>query len=172
MSNVTPHPTPHLSPENLAMIAKLRRKRAERRKENPEIPTFGQRVADWVARLVGSWHFIIIQSCLLILWIVINVVAVVQHWDPYPFILLNLLLSFQAAYTAPLIMMSQNRQAVIDRRNAAHDYDINVKAELEIETLHEKIDLLREQEIVELTRLIHEMHATIAAMERRSNHAG
>ena len=68
--------------------------------------------------------------------------------------------------------MSQNRQAMIDRRNAAHDYDINVKAELEIETLHEKIDLLREQEIVELTRLIHEMHATIAAMERRSNHAG
>lgn len=155
------------SRETVELLAELRRKRAARRKEAAESPTYGQRVADWVATLVGSWRFIIIQSCLLVVWIAINVIAVVQHWDPYPFILLNLLLSFQAAYTAPLIMMSQNRQAVIDRRNAAHDYDINVKAELEIETLHEKIDLLREQEVVELTRLLREMHATIAAMERR-----
>lgn len=155
------------SRENVELLAELRRKRAARRKESSESPTFGQRVADWVATLVGSWRFIIIQSCLLVVWITINVIAAVQHWDPYPFILLNLLLSFQAAYTAPLIMMSQNRQAMIDRRNAAHDYDINVKAELEIETLHEKIDLLREQEVVELTRLLREMHATIAAMEQR-----
>lgn len=161
------------SRENADLLAELRRKRAARRKEAAESPpTYGQRVADWVATLVGSWRFIIIQSCLLAIWIIVNVVAVIQHWDPYPFILLNLLLSFQAAYTAPLIMMSQNRQAAIDRRNAAHDYDINVKAELEIETLHEKIDLLREQEVVELTRLLREMHATIAAMEQRAKSAG
>lgn len=168
MNNTIPSDIHRPNPEKVAALAELRRKRAERRKEKADKPTYGQQVADWVATLVGSWRFIIIQSCLLAIWIVINVIAVVQRWDPYPFILLNLVLSFQAAYTAPLIMMSQNRQAVIDRRNAAHDYDINVKAELEIETLHEKIDLLREQEVVELTRLIREMHATIAAMERRS----
>lgn len=172
MSNTIPSDTNRPDPENLAILAELRRSRAARRKEKSEKTTYGQRVADWVATLVGSWRFIIIQSCLLVVWIVINVIAVIQHWDPYPFILLNLLLSFQAAYTAPLIMMSQNRQAVIDRRNAAHDYDINIKAELEIETLHEKIDLLREQEVAELTRLLGEMHATIEAMERRSTQAG
>lgn len=171
MNNAIPSDKHHHNREKLELLAELRRKRAARRKETAQKPPFGQRVADWVAELVGSWRFIIIQSGLLVLWITINVVAVVQRWDPYPFILLNLLLSFQAAYTAPLIMMSQNRQATIDRRNAAHDYDINVKAELEIETLHEKIDLLREQEVVELTRLLREMHATIEAMERRSNQA-
>lgn len=74
--------------------------------------------------------------------------------DPYPFILLNLVLSFQAAYTAPIIMMSQNRQSEIDRRHAEHDYRINVKAELEIELLHNKIDALREQEILKLINII------------------
>ena len=74
-------------------------------------------------------------------------IAFINHWDPYPFILLNLVLSFQAAYAAPIIMMSQNRQSEIDRRHAEHDYRINVKAELEIELLHNKIDALREQEI-------------------------
>ena len=77
-----------------------------------------------------------------------------EHWDPYPFILLNLALSFQAAYAAPFIMMSQNRQATIDRQAAEHDYDINIKAELEIELLHQKIDLLRETEIAELLAVI------------------
>lgn len=171
MSNAVSSHKDRPNRETVELLAELRRKRTARRKEAAEKPTYGQRVADWVAALVGSWRFIIIQSCLLVVWIAINVIAVVQHWDPYPFILLNLLLSFQAAYTAPLIMMSQNRQAAIDRRNAAHDYDINVKAELEIETLHEKIDLLREQEVVELTRLLREMQAMIAAMERRSKSA-
>ena len=157
-----------LNPEKLAALAEYRRKRAAKRKVKDAAPpvTVGQRVADAVATLVGSWRFIIIQSLLLALWIAFNVVAYAQRWDPYPFILLNLLLSFQAAYTAPLIMMSQNRQAAIDRRNAAHDYDINIKAELEIETLHEKIDLLREQEIVELTRLLREMLTRLEVIER------
>jgi uncharacterized membrane protein len=91
---------------------------------------------------------------LLMIWIILNVTAYIQRWDPYPFILLNLVLSFQAAYTAPMLMMSQNRQAEIDRARAESDYHVNVKAELEIELLHEKIDMLREQEIANLTAII------------------
>ena len=87
-------------------------------------------------------------------------------WDPFPFILLNLLLSFQAAYTAPVIMMSQNRQAVVDRHNAANDYHVNLKAELEIEELHQKIDLLREREIVELVRLVRVLTEKLEAAPR------
>jgi uncharacterized membrane protein len=94
--------------------------------------TFGQRVSDRVANIVGSWPFIIAQSILLILWIILNVAAVIRHWDPYPFILMNLVLSMQAAYTAPIIMMSQNRQADRDRLEAHNDYIINQKAEEEI----------------------------------------
>jgi uncharacterized membrane protein len=154
------------------LLKALRRKRAAgRREQEPRSPTFGQRVADGVASTVGSWRFIIVQSVLLAAWIVVNVIATIHHWDPYPFILLNLLLSFQAAYTAPLIMMSQNRQAAIDRSNAAHDYDINIKAELEIETLHEKVDLLREQEVVELTRLLREMLTKLEALQQETKQA-
>jgi uncharacterized membrane protein len=110
-------------------------RRAERmrllRSEHRDLPelTIGQRVADSVAATVGSWRFIIIQSLILLAWIVLNVTAYVQKWDPYPFILLNLALSFQAAYAAPFIMMSQNRQQDIDRKAAEGDYKINIKAE-------------------------------------------
>jgi uncharacterized membrane protein len=97
--------------------------------------TVGQKAADRVARLVGSWKFIIIQSILLAIWVVLNVVAMVRHWDPYPFILMNLFLSMQAAYTAPVIMMSQNRQAVRDRVEAHNDFLINQKAEEEIRAI-------------------------------------
>jgi uncharacterized membrane protein len=103
---------------------------------------------------MGSWRFIIIQSVVLLLWIILNITAYVQKWDPYPFILLNLALSFQAAYAAPFIMMSQNRQQDIDRKKAENDYNINVKAELEIEQLHQKIDALREKEVLALTLAI------------------
>jgi len=116
--------------------------------------TVGQRVADVVAASMGSWPFIIIQTGILIVWIVLNVTAYVQRWDPYPFILLNLALSFQAAYAAPFIMMSQNRQQETDRKEAANDYQINIKAELEIELLHQKIDSLREKEVLYLTQAI------------------
>ena len=116
--------------------------------------TLGQIVADWVAARMGSWPFIIIQTMILFLWIVLNVTAVVMHWDPYPFILLNLALSFQAAYAAPFIMMSQNRQQDIDRKEAENDYHVNIKAELEIEALHQKIDALRENEIQLLTQTV------------------
>jgi uncharacterized membrane protein len=107
-----------------------------------------------VAATMGSWRFIIIQTAILFAWIVLNVTAYVQRWDPYPFILLNLALSFQAAYAAPFIMMAQNRQQDIDRKKAENDYEINIKAELEIELLHEKIDELRDKQMLALTQAV------------------
>ncbi len=97
--------------------------------------TLSHRASDAVARTVGSWKFIIIQSVLLSIWAMVNVLAIVQQWDPYPFILMNLVLSLQAAYTAPIIMMSQNRQAARDRIEAHEDYLINQKAEEEIRAI-------------------------------------
>ena len=122
----------------------------------------GAGLADWVAKTVGSWRFILVQSGLLVIWIALNAVAFIKHWDPYPFILLNLVLSFQAAYTAPIIMMGQNRQSEIDRGHARHDYRVNVEAELEIELLHNKIDALREQEFVQLLSIIQRLFAHLA----------
>jgi uncharacterized membrane protein len=119
--------------------------------------TTGQRIADQVAATMGSWKFIIIQSVILLAWIALNVTAFVEQWDPYPFILLNLALSFQAAYAAPFIMMSQNRQQDIDRQSAEHDHQINIKAELEIELLHQKLDQLRETEVLYLTQAVKEL---------------
>ena len=101
--------------------------------------TFGQRVADAVAATMGSWTFIIAQSVILMLWIILNVIAWISHWDPYPFILLNLALSFQAAYAAPFIMISQNRQAERDRHQAEEDFRTNVEAEHRIEALQRKL---------------------------------
>jgi uncharacterized membrane protein len=92
---------------------------------------------------------------------VLNITAFIEHWDPYPFILLNLALSFQAAYAAPFIMMSQNRQQDIDRVAAKNDYQVNVKAELEIELLHQKIDQLRETEVARLTQAVSDLTALL-----------
>jgi uncharacterized membrane protein len=125
--------------------------------------TAGQRIADTVAATMGSWTFIIIQSVILMFWIALNVTAYVEQWDPYPFILLNLALSFQAAYAAPFIMMSQNRQQDIDRKAAGNDHQINIKAELEIELLHRKIDQLRETEVLYLTEAVKELTALLHA---------
>ena len=123
----------------------------------PSDLTTGQKIADAVAAGMGSWPFIIIQSILLAIWIVINVTAYMKHWDPYPFILLNLALSFQAAYAAPFIMMAQNRQQDIDRKEAENDYKVNIKAELEIELLHQKVDELREKEVTALTKAVSDL---------------
>ena len=97
--------------------------------------TFAQSIADRLARIVGSWKFIIIQSAILALWAVLNIVAWTRHWDPYPFILMNLFLSLQAAYTAPVIMMSQNRLAARDRIEAHQDFMINQKTEEEVRAI-------------------------------------
>ena len=108
--------------------------------------TLGQHVADRVADTIGSWPFIIVQSVILTAWIITNLVIVLgfhkETWDPYPFILLNLMLSFQAAYSGPVIMMSQNRQAAKDRLAAEVDHDVNTKAELEINNLVRRLDEL------------------------------
>jgi len=102
--------------------------------------TLGQRVADKVADTIGSWRFIITQSIILTIWIILNVTAWINHWDPYPFILLNLMLSFQAAYAGPVIMMSQNRQSAKDRIAAEIDHQVNTKAEYEIGLLVRRMD--------------------------------
>ena len=154
---------PHrLHEQELKLLADLRARRVHH-PGGPTSPNFtlGDRVADRVAATMGSWSFIIIQSMLLAVWIVLNVTAYVKQWDPYPFILLNLALSFQAAYAAPFIMMSQNRQAAIDRADAKCDYQVNAKAELEIELLHQKIDLLRETELSELVQVIRRLEARL-----------
>ena len=95
----------------------------------------------------------IIQSALLAVWIALNITAYIYRWDPYPFILLNLALSFQAAYSAPIIMMSQNRQSEKDHLQAKNDYEVNLKAELEIMQLHEKFNDLRDSSWVDLVRM-------------------
>lgn len=116
--------------------------------------TAGQKISDLVAKTVGSWKFIIIQSMCIVAWIGYNSIYGANVWDPYPFILLNLMLSFQAAYTAPAIMMSQNRLSEIDRQQASNDFEVNVKAELEIELLHQKIDFMKEKELFALTQAV------------------
>lgn len=113
--------------------------------------TYGERVADTVAATMGSWSFIIVQSVILTIWIVLNLIAWMRHWDPYPFILLNLALSFQAAYAAPFIMISQNRQADRDRHQAEEDYRTNVEAERRIEDLQRSLAAL---EVNKLDRII------------------
>jgi len=120
--------------------------------------TFGERAADRVANVAGSWKFIIIQSVILAIWVLLNIAAWVQHWDPYPFILMNLVLSLQAAYTAPVIMMSQNRQADRDRLEAHNDYLINQKAEEEVRAV---LEHLAAQDEALLT--IHEMLDALGA---------
>ncbi len=115
--------------------------------------TFGQRLADQIAAFGGSWTFIIIFGSVLLLWIILNSVILLRvgkPFDPFPYIFLNLILSMLAAIQAPVIMMSQNRQAVKDRLDATHDYEVNLKAELEIMELHQKVDLLREEQMVKV----------------------
>lgn len=118
--------------------------------------TIGQRIADWVADLIGSWRFIIFQTTALTIWIILNLTAWINHWDPYPFILLNLMLSFQAAYSGPFIMMSQNRQAAKDRIAAEIDHQVNQKAELEVGLLLQRVDDL-EQQMLENQRELKEL---------------
>ena len=100
-----------------------------------EVSTAGQRAADLLARIMGSWTFIILQTIFLVGWVVLNVAAWIYHWDPYPFILMNLFMSLQAAYAAPIIMMSQNRQNERDRLEAHEDFRVNQKAEVEIQAI-------------------------------------
>lgn len=106
--------------------------------------SLGERIADKTALTIGSWPFIIGQTIAVAVWVTLNLTAVVRKWDPYPFILLNLMFSVQAAYAAPIIMMSQNRQAERDRIQAQEDLDTNVKAELEVEDVQAHLATIEE----------------------------
>jgi len=120
---------------------------------------FGQRLADKVANGMGSWRFIIIQTLIVALWMTLNVVALVQHWDPYPYILLNLLFSTQAAYAAPIIMMAQNRQSERDRAQADADYQTNCEAKVEIEELLKKLNSIEIDKLDKILALLEKMDA-------------
>jgi uncharacterized membrane protein len=161
-----------LHEQEIKLLAQLRGERRTRKDASGLEFSMGDRIADKVAATMGSWNFIIIQTAILIVWIILNVTAYVQNWDPYPFILLNLALSFQAAYAAPFIMMSQNRQAAIDRAAAQTDYSINAKAELEIELLHQKLDLLRETEVSELIQIIRRLEERLPVQSSPAAAAG
>ena len=129
--------------------------------------TFGDRVADRVATFGGSWRFIGLAVAAIFVWMTINIVGR-QPFDPYPYILLNLVLSCLAALQAPVIMMSQNRQSAHDRLDAQHDYEVNTKAEMEIVALHAKLDEIREQKWVELMKVQEQQLELLAQITRRS----
>jgi uncharacterized membrane protein len=116
--------------------------------------TTGQKIADGLANLMGSWPFIIGQTILIVLWVTLNIFAYIQHWDPYPFILLNLLFSTQAAYAAPIIMMSQNRQNERDRAHAQADFETNEKAEHEIEDLQKVLARIENEKLDKILSIL------------------
>jgi uncharacterized membrane protein len=125
--------------------------------EHIEVSTFGQKLADSVATGMGSWRFIIIQTVIVAVWMGLNVLGFVQHWDPYPFILLNLLFSTQAAYAAPIIMMAQNRQSDRDRAQAQADYQTNLDAKMEIEALQKHLSLIETEKLDKIIQMLEEM---------------
>lgn len=135
--------------------------------------TLGDRLADAIARFGGSWGFILGFVALLAIWTFANGVLLTRDaFDPYPFIFLNLVLSMLAALQAPVIMMSQNRQAARDRLAAAHDYQVNLKAEIEIMALHEKLDEMRQKEIRHMLDHVTLLAERIARIEARTDLPG
>jgi uncharacterized membrane protein len=127
--------------------------------------TFGLRLADRVTNRIGSWPFITVQSFILLVWIAVNTIAWRQHWDPYPFILLNLVLSFQAAYAAPIIMMSQNRQNAKDREKAEADSAVDRQAELDIAAVHARLDELTDRQWTALLDVQQQQLAILTRIE-------
>jgi uncharacterized membrane protein len=155
---------------NAGIVEKWERSRIRHEHRHPPVKninqihadelTTGQRIADQLATVMGSWSFIIVQSVLLAFWICLNVIAYMHHWDPYPFILLNLALSFQAAYAAPIIMMSQNRQAAKDRLMAEQDYVVNIKAEDEVKSIMKHLEQ-QDDVMLDILRRIEAQHEAI-----------
>ncbi len=124
--------------------------------KHKESSTFGEKLADSVANGMGSWRFILWQTIIVIIWMTLNIVGIIQHWDPYPFILLNLIFSTQAAYAAPIIMMSQNRQSQRDRLQADNDYQTNLDAKKEIEALQLQLNKLEIEKLDVIIALLKE----------------
>ncbi len=145
----------------------IHRQRATRGPSTGEASA-GDRVADRVAAFGGSWSFILLAVGAIFVWMLINA-ALARPFDPYPYILLNLVLSCVAALQAPIIMMSQNRQAARDRLDAQHDYEVNTRAELEIMALHAKLDEIRERKWVELMKVQDEQLALLEQVSRPGN---
>lgn len=127
--------------------------------KHEESLTVGDKVADWIANGMGSWSFLIWQTIIVAIWMVLNTIAFMNHWDPYPFILLNLLFSTQAAYAAPLILMSQNRQTARDRIQAEEDYICNIEAKQEIEALQIQLSKIETEKLDKLITMLQEMKA-------------
>jgi uncharacterized membrane protein len=122
-----------------------------------ETLTFGQRIADKVANGMGSWRFIIWQTIFVIIWMTLNVIGFIRHWDAYPFILLNLIFSTQAAYAAPIIMMAQNRQSERDRLQAQADFDTNIEAKEEIEALQKQLNKIETEKLDKIISMLEEL---------------
>lgn len=116
--------------------------------------TFSAKLADQVASFMGSWTFIIIQTVLVVLWMGLNLIGFMYHWDEYPFILLNLVFSTQAAYSAPIIMQSQNRQSERDRHHAEADYKINIMAKHDTETLLKELSRLELEKLDKIIQML------------------
>jgi len=125
--------------------------------------TFGDRIADAVANGMGSWRFIIWQTVIVLTWMILNIIGFIRHWDAYPFILLNLIFSTQAAYAAPIIMMSQNRQNKRDREQVLNDYQTNIDSMKEIEEIQIKLSKI---EIEKLDRIIMLLENSLHLTER------
>jgi len=119
--------------------------------------TFGEKISDAVANGMGSWKFIIWQSIFVVCWMTLNVIGFISHWDVYPFILLNLIFSTQAAYAAPIIMMAQNRQSKRDRMQAEDDYKTNIDAKEEIESLQLQLSKIETEKLDKIIALLQEM---------------
>lgn len=163
-----------LSPEEAMVIQRIIERESISRdlsRRDKGDQTFGQRLADQVAAVGGSWSFIIVFGLVLAAWVALNTVGLARigkaPFDPYPFIFLNLILSMIAAIQAPIIMMSQNRQSEKDREAARHDYEVNLKAELEIMRLHEKLDALRDRDLAAMMKQQIELLEEIRADRRR-----
>lgn len=127
--------------------------------KHEETLTVGDRMSDSIASGMGSWKFIIWQTVIVLIWMALNIVGFVRHWDAYPFILLNLIFSTQAAYAAPIIMMSQNRQADRDRIQAQSDYQTNIDAKLEIEALQIQLNKIETEKLDKIIAMLTEMKA-------------
>ena len=125
--------------------------------KHKESLSFGERIADSVASGMGSWKFIIIQTILVAIWMILNIVGVINHWDPYPFILLNLLFSTQAAYAAPIIMMAQNRQNDRDRIQSLEDFRTNVDAKKEIEELQKRLNSIEVEKLDKIIAMLQDL---------------
>jgi len=146
----------HTSSASQAVHAPVHRRHARPQRNwhtaDLESRTFSGKLADAVAVGMGSWTFIILQTAFVVVWMGLNVIAYLEHWDPYPFILLNLVFSTQAAYAAPIIMQSQNRAAARDREQAQHDYETNLAAKEEIEQLIERLYVIEQQKIDQIMK--------------------